>query len=493
VLKAGLIVALFVLLGRITGFGREWLIAVESGAGPTTDMAVLLLTFPDLTVNLLLGGGLSAALIPAFKKSTGAQGTALLIQSLLCIALVFILVALIATIGAEPILRGLAPGIDPEFFTDHLLEFRLVSWAAPLAAISGVFVAYLNSQGKFALAAAGTLIFNLCIIAALILVTSGQLLLAITIGVLVGGMSRLGIQMLACGTDWIKPVHSRWLIDASLARQFLASFSYVTILVALPPMARAAASLGEPGALALFNFAHKLVELPIGVALGSIAIVLLPKLAGDFAARGRESARATLAAGLRANLLISLAIGIPAACFSESLVHLAFFGAAFTPEQTQTLSMLCAIGFLSLPVQGIMSIYGSAFAAAGHVRPLVIAALSMAGMMLLLSGLAESRWGVLGVMTAYVGCYALGAIFLSLAAARFFGPEVFRDAFQHPGQAFLLPCCVALLLAWIGWQSTTGWIGNLGWGGLSCLSFMLTAGIMDPQLRGLLQRLIGKE
>lgn len=491
-LKAGLIVAFFVLLGRISGFAREWLIAVEAGAGAATDMAVLLLTFPDLTVNLLLGGGLSAALIPAFKKYRGAQGAALLIQALTCISLLFALIALIATLGAIPLLSGLAPGIDTALFQESLFEFRLVTWATPLAALSGVLVAYLNSQEKFALAAAGTLIFNLSIITTL-LVASDQFLLAIALGVLAGGILRLALQTHASRTGWVKPERSRWLIDASLMRQFFASFSYVTILVALPPIARAAASFGEPGALALFNFAHKLVELPIGVALGSIAIVLLPKLAGDFAARGRESARATLAAGLRANLLISLAIGIPAACFAESLVRLAFFRAAFPPEQIDTLSMLCAIGFLSLPVQGVMNIYGSAFAAAGHVRPLVVTALIMASMMLLLSGVAEAYGGIQGVMLGYVGCYALGAILLSVAAARYFGPEVFQDAFQRPANAFLAPCCVALLIAWIGWQNTTGWQANLGWWGLSCLGFMLTAGIMDPQLRGFLQRLIEKE
>lgn len=491
-LKAGLIVAFFILLGRISGFAREWLIAVEAGAGAATDMAILLLTFPDLTVNLLLGGGLSAVLIPAFKKYHGAQGSALLVQALSCIGLLFALIALIATLGAMPLLGRLAPGINTALFQEYLFEFRLVTWAAPLVALSGVLVAYLNSQDKFALAAAGTLIFNLCIITAL-LVASDQFLMAIALGVLAGGILRLALQTHASKAGWVKPECSRWLIDARLMRQFFASFSYVTILVALPPIARAAASFGEPGALALFNFAHKLVELPIGVALGSIAIVLLPKLASDFAARGCESARATLAAGLRANLLISLAIGIPAACFSESLVRLAFFRAAFTLEQIDTLSMLCTVGFLSLPVQGVMSIYGSAFAAAGYVRPLVVTAVIMAGMMLLLSGVAEAHWGILGVMLTYVLCYAQGAILLSVAAARLFGAEVFQDAFQHPVRAFLAPCGVALLFAGIGWYNAAGWLVNLGWGGLSCLGFMLTAGIMDPQLRGFLYRLIGKE
>ena len=73
-LRAGLTVAIFVLLGRITGFGREWLLAVQSGASSVTDVAIVLLTFPDLMVNLLLGGGLTVLILRALllKRKAGS-------------------------------------------------------------------------------------------------------------------------------------------------------------------------------------------------------------------------------------------------------------------------------------------------------------------------------------------------------------------------------------------------------------------------------------
>lgn len=491
-LKAGLVVAFFVLVGRISGFGREWLIAVRGGADTTTDIAVLLLTFPDLAVNLLLGGGLGAALIPAFKKCLPEQRSALLLQASLCATLFLGLVALLITFAAHPLLEGLAPGIESHILSAYLPEFRLIAWTTPLVALSGIFVAYLNSQDKFALGAAGTLIFNLCIVAALLLCTS-QLTTAITLGVVLGAAIRLGTQALGCSRSWHRADRSYWLIDRQLIHQFLGNFSYVTILVALPPLARATASLQEAGGLALFNFAHKLVELPIGVALASIAVVLLPKLAGEFAENGRESTCASLAAGLRANLMIALAIGIPAAGFADSLVRMAFYGAAFSPAQFETLSALSAMGFLSLPVLGIMGVYGSAFAAVGYPRPLALTALTMLVAMLALAGVAQSQLGIIGVMATYIGCYALGAVLLSAVAARHFGAQVFQDAFRHFGRSFALPCCCALLLVWAGRHSASTWPWGLAWCMLSCLGFALCAGIMDPQLRSLLRRRFGKD
>lgn len=492
-LKAGLVVAFFILVGRVSGFAREWLIAVRGGADTTTDIAVVLLTFPDLAVNLLLGGGLGAALIPAFKKSLPAQRSALLLQASLCAMLFLSLAALLMTLAAAPLLAVLAPGIEPQALAAYLPEFRLIAWSTPLVALSGILVAYLNSQDRFALGAAGTLIFNLCIVIALLLGTAAQLTTAITVGVVLGATIRLGTQVLASSPGWTQADRSRWLVDWQLIRQFLANFSYVTVLVALPPLARAAASLEEAGGLALFNFAHKLVELPIGVALASIAVVLLPRLAGDFAANGRESTRASLAAGLRANLMIALAIGIPAAGFADNLVQLAFFGAAFTPAQFSTLGTLCALGFLSLPIQGLMGIYGSAFAAVGHARPLVLTALAMVAAMLTLSGTAQAHFGIIGVMATYIGCYALGAVLLSAVAARHFGIEVFQDAFQNFARSFALPCGIALLLVWAGRQSAADWPWGLFWCMFSCLGFVLCAGIMDPQLRGVLRRPFGKD
>ena len=62
-----IVVASLILFGRITGFTREWLISSISGANEQTDIAVVLLTFPDLIVNLILGGGFSTSLIPFLK------------------------------------------------------------------------------------------------------------------------------------------------------------------------------------------------------------------------------------------------------------------------------------------------------------------------------------------------------------------------------------------------------------------------------------------
>ena len=62
-------VSSLLLLGRLSGFLREWLMAFIGGADQTTDIAIVLITLPDLMVTLLIGGGFTAAIVPVLKAS----------------------------------------------------------------------------------------------------------------------------------------------------------------------------------------------------------------------------------------------------------------------------------------------------------------------------------------------------------------------------------------------------------------------------------------
>ena len=65
---SGLCVSGGVILGRIAGFVREILLASIFGVSPQADMAVLILTVPDLFSGILIGGAMSAAFVPFFRS-----------------------------------------------------------------------------------------------------------------------------------------------------------------------------------------------------------------------------------------------------------------------------------------------------------------------------------------------------------------------------------------------------------------------------------------
>ena len=95
--------------------------------------------------------------------------------------------------------------VGEDLIKDTTFVFRVTLIALPVAAISGVLVAFLDSRERFAYGAVGTLIFNSTIIISLLLLFSVSSSLAVIVGVLSGALLRLTIQLIASMRFWELP------------------------------------------------------------------------------------------------------------------------------------------------------------------------------------------------------------------------------------------------------------------------------------------------
>ncbi|MBM5809725.1 MAG: hypothetical protein FJ051_07905 [Cyanobacteria bacterium M_surface_9_m1_291] len=419
--RSGSVVAALLLLGRLTGFGREWLLSARAGASGSSDLAIVLLTLPDLLVNLLLGGGMGATLVPVLQQLPPAQRQRLAAQVALPVGGAFALLAGLLALGAPGLLELLAPGVPLAQRAAAQLPLGLALLAVPLTALAGVSTALLNASGRFGLGACGTALFNLLVIAAL--ASRLPLVWAVAAGVLAGALLRLLVQLVGASSGppsagiWQGP----WLVDLPLLRRFGGNFGFVTGLVLLPPIARAWASTADPGALSLFNYASKLVELPLGVLMGALSTVLLPHLAANPNA-------ATIGKALRLSALAAVAISLPALLWATPLARLVYFKADFSALQLQQLGHATTWAFVFLLPQVLVTLYGTVFAALGRTRPLVLTAVVMVAALLAAAPLAARLGGLSGVMAAYGLVYALGAVLLSWLTWRALGAAPFRLA-----------------------------------------------------------------
>jgi len=419
--RSGSVVAALLLLGRLTGFGREWLLSARAGASGSSDLAIVLLTLPDLLVNLLLGGGLGATLVPVLQQLPPAQRQRLAAQVALPVGGAFALLAGLLALGAPGLLELLAPGVPLAQRAAAQLPLGLALLAVPLTALAGVSTALLNASGRFGLGACGTALFNLLVIAAL--ASRLPLVWAVAAGVLAGALLRLLVQLVGASSGppsagiWQGP----WLVDLPLLRRFGGNFGFVTGLVLLPPIARAWASTADPGALSLFNYASKLVELPLGVLMGALSTVLLPHLAANPNA-------ASIGKALRLSALAAVAISLPALLWATPLARLVYFKADFSALQLQQLGHATTWAFVFLLPQALVTLYGTVFAALGRTRPLLLTAVVMVAALLAAAPLAARLGGLSGVMATYGLVYALGAVLLSWLTWRALGPAPFRVA-----------------------------------------------------------------
>lgn len=448
-LHATLLVAGCMLLGRFTGFLREIAIAHAGGASQESDVMIVFLTFPDMMINLLLGGGMTAALVPAFSANSPASATALLVRAGLLVGAAFGALAIAIALASHEALRVIAPGWSESLIEQVSPLFRLTLIALPVTALSGIMVSFLISHERFAFGALGTFVFNVIIIVALLLMMDQSPVLAICVGILSGAGMRLALQLGASAKFWEKPDFQAPSDRDGLLRRFAGSFGFFTILALLPPLARALASLSEIGSLSLFNYAYKLVELPMAIVVSAIVTVLLPRLSGMVRAREIEKACLTLGLALRAIVVLLLCATISSIFYSETLVRIVFYGASFTPEEIVELGAILSIGLAALPFQGLVVFYGTVFVSYERTGELVVISMLMLVTMIALGLVLQPAYDVQGVMLAYALAQVLGAGVLTLLMVRFTGWQPVAIALENPLNALLLPIVACVLAGWL--------------------------------------------
>jgi murein biosynthesis integral membrane protein MurJ len=411
-IKAGLVISVGLLLGRLAGFLREALIASTFGASAEADITVLLLTIPDLLVNILVGGALSAALIPEFKRLGQPQAAGLFVQASLVVALGFAVIALAASLFSAPLVFAFAPGLDA---TSLALAASLVSltlWLIPLTSLAGVSRAYLQSHGRFGMESLGTLIYNLAVIAGLLLVAGryGGLRLLCAF-VILGGLLRWGAQLLVLPRPlFLSRALRERLVGRALMIRFLQASSAGGLLLLLPVVARALASLNGAGAIASFNYALKLTEFALGVTVTVLSVAIFPMLAESFAARDENRFGRLLSDGLWWLVLLALSTTVPLIWFCRDFVELAYGWGRMTEAALDDVTLLMKIGLVSLPFQGLVSLLAATANARRDAWGPFQASAAALLVFVPLGILLRSHYGLPGVMAALVLSYGLAVV-----------------------------------------------------------------------------------
>ena len=397
---SGAVIAIGVLLGRLAGFFREATLAAKLGVTQNADVAVALLSLPDVFINLLVGGAMAAALVPSFKRLDHHEKQVLFLQSSLLSIGIFSLLAIILSVTSQYWLRLLAPGV-PNSAINSLIKHAI--WMLPLTAAAGVSTAYLQAQEKFFIPALGTLIFNLTIIYGLLAADNTTAMLSLLpTTILIGAALRWGSQ-LNC-LNWqalISNLGHKLLIDLALFKRYWQAMFAAGLLFLLPPIAAALASTYGPGQMAAFNYANKLVQLPVGMCLSIFSVVLLPKFSEQFASGNKVAAIDLLRKSVLLIFILSFAIVSAAIVAAPDLVTLIFGRGAVTTVQIQHISVMFQFLLLSLPAQGISSLLLSFYNAYQDTRtPFYISLFGVTGFIVLVCSLPSLNMPLIAALFA---------------------------------------------------------------------------------------------
>lgn len=498
-LRAGLVSIALLLASRVLGLLRESVQAAALGVTGQADVAILMLTLPDLLTGILVSGALGYVLLPLWAR----QGLPAQMSSLKRLGGLLLMagcvVGMVLLLAPHAIIRVLAPGLSDAARASAQGALLWSAAALPLALLAALWTTRLQHLSDFTGMYGANLVVNAVVIAALLWIAS-QLqsdlmapvpLLGLALLLAMGlRLAWLRWRMGRAGgaTNDIPTQHPEGEAGWPRSSIWLWALASAGLPLALPLVARSLASAGGEGALTTFNYAWKLVELPLVLAVQLVATLAFPGIARAFAsgpAAGTHTARRD---ALRQAFVLAWVLACAAAAAlagtAPALANLLFGWGRMPPEAVAQIGEWGRIGAWSLLPQALLAVLLTLMASTGRLQGAVLAYL---GALLLLPALV---W--LGRPDGAVdGAQVMWAINASLVAAALMLLVRERE-FLHGVLAWrdLLPAAAAALCAaWLGaaWPVTDRLTG-LGMALAAALAVLAVAWLSSPGLRRALRR-----
>ena len=360
--KAASTVSLLTLASRITGLVRDLLMASAFGVSGLTDAFNVAFRIPNLLRRLFAEGAFSQAFVPVLARSKAANGeeaTRRLIDAVATVLAWVLVLTCVVGVAAAPILVWmLASGLDARSFDAGVLMTR---WMFPyIGCMSLVAFAagILNTWKHFAVPAATPVLLNLAMIAAAWLGAPWfarmgiEPIYAMAVGVMVGGLLQLGVQVPALKRLGLLPrislswrrVRDAWADPG--VRQVLMLMLPALLGVGVAQLSllinTQIASHLAAGSVTWVWYADRLMEFPtalLGVALG---VVLTPQLAAARAANDDARYSQMMDWGLRLVVVLALPCAAALLVFATPLIATLFFHGKFSPDDVQRVALALA-------------------------------------------------------------------------------------------------------------------------------------------------------
>lgn len=498
-LKAGLISLVLLVASRLLGLARESAQAAAFGVSAAGDVAVLMLTLPDWLAGLVAGGALAYVLLPHWAR----QGVAAQAATQRRVAGVLLVggtgLALLMGLLSAQVVAVLVPGLPMDFVATARRGLWWSAAAIPAALLAALWVTRLQHERDFVGMYAANLVVNGVLVLCLwLLARQGA---GADLALAVGGA--LVVAMV------LRLVWLRWRLRSSLHADALpaesaradrpndappapstmpsATFWLWAALssglpLALPFAARSLASASGEGALATFNYAWKLVELPLVLAIQLTASLAFPVITRAFAsdADPAPAVRRAFALGwtLACAAVAALMVGAPA------IASLLFGWGRMDARGLTQIALWAQAGAWSLLPQAVIAVALTVLATQGRLGAVAITYALGLGL-LLLAGTQGAADGLrlMLLLNAVLAAVAAATLVLLGRAARAWLPWRLMGLTSAALALVALACVVGN-----GLISGLNMPLALGLSMLTAIVFIAIGWLLDADMRAALRR-----
>ncbi len=396
--RAAVVLLLGNVLSRILGLVREQTIAYLFGVSGAASSFVAASQVPTMVYDLLLGGAVTAALVPVFTDyaRNNREFSALFGAMLALAAIVLGGIVILLSVFAEPLVRVLVPGFAaniadqcfiasqsatatisdpaaPELLKQTVTLTRLALPAAAFLGLSGVVNAALYAGQRPHYPAFCAAVYNVSIIGTALLFVGRLGIASLAIGVLVGSIGQLVFQLPGL---WRMGLRPRVALSHPAVPRILRLYAPVFLGLIITQFAivldRNLASCTGQDSIAAMNYATRLVQLPLGLVGSAIALAVLPLLAAEGQNVDLAQFRRILSQGMRLILLLMLPIFALMLIWHQPIVELVYQRGAFDAADAEATGLALFLYSWQLPLTGLDQLFIFAYYARKNTRTPVL-------------------------------------------------------------------------------------------------------------------------
>ncbi|MBW2216053.1 MAG: murein biosynthesis integral membrane protein MurJ [Deltaproteobacteria bacterium] len=387
--RAAGVVSFFTFLSRILGLVRDMVIAAFFGTGMVADAFVVAFRIPNLLRRLFAEGSLTIAFIPVFteyltsKSKEDALEMARVVLTIL--SLILAIVTLLGVIFSPWVVRlqAFGFGASGDKYELTVLLTRITFPYIFLVSLVAFFMGVLNSLRRFAAPAAAPIFLNVGIVGAAYLISPylKEPIVGIAIGVIIGGIIQVGLQIPWVLREGMKlfpvwqPGHPAvkqiglLMLPAVFGSAVYQLNSFIGTLLA---------SFLVQGSVSWLYFADRLVQLPLGVFAIAIGTALLPSLSTQAANKDLNEFGDTLTHALRLVFFITLPATVGLIILGKPIFLVLFQRGAF--DATSTLMTNKALFYYALglwAVSGLRIVVPAFYALQDTKTPVKVAVVAL--------------------------------------------------------------------------------------------------------------------
>jgi putative peptidoglycan lipid II flippase len=493
--NASLILTVAALASRLLGWIRLLVIGSQFGATSQLDAYFAAFRIPDAIFQLVVAGALSAALIPVFSSYRAREDEKeawRLASSVINLVLVALAVfSAVMAILAPWVVPIIAPGFDGPTTELTVRLTRLMLLSPVFVGMGAVVSGLLNSYGRFGVPALAPLVYNLAIIAAAVILAPILGVEGLAIGVVIGSILHLAIQLpqlrrvgqgydlsIGLGHPGVRQV--AWLMGPRLLGLAAGQLNFIVSTVL-------ASNLGV-GSVTAYNYAFQLSQIPVGVLGVSVAVALFPTFSRDAALGNIAEIRRQLSTSLRILIFLAAPLTATMIVLARPISAVFFQYGLFSTEAADRTAS--ALVFFSIGLGGhiVVHVLTRAFYAMQDTRVPVLWAILAVAINVPLMAILSGPMGVEGLALALSISATLEVLGLVWALRRRIDSideaEVLRS-----GARSLLAAAVAAAVMLGGLLATQGWAPDLladGLGRVLALAVLVAGGSLVYLLAGAL-------